>query len=291
MRARGISLIGVLLVVVSGCAEGRAGAPRAVAQGVVAQQVPRVVVAEGALPARERERLDRALGRYVAGRPGRVAVAVFDRTANVRYAFRDREPFMLASVAKVDILLALLLRRQRERRGLDAYERTLASRMIRYSDNDCAHELYLTIGGRRGLARMLHAQGVRHTTPGAGLYWGATLSRASDQVRVLERLTDPAGPVSAANRRYALGLMSSVEPSQAWGVSAAGKRVALKNGWLPADAHDGLWTVNSVGRLVVHGHEVLVAVLSERSPTMETGVATVEHVAELAVGAVTASAL
>ncbi|WP_049568184.1 serine hydrolase [Nonomuraea sp. SBT364] len=292
MRARGISLLGVLLVAVSGCAEVRAGAPRTAAQGVVAQHVPREAAGTGGeLSGEARARLDRTLGRYVKGRPGRVAVAVYDRTAGVRYAFRDREPFMLASVAKVDILLALLLRRQREHRKLDAYERTLAARMIRYSDNDCAHELYLTIGGRRGLAGMLRAQGVRHTTPGSGLYWGATMSRPSDQVRVLERLTDPAGPVSAANRRYALGLMSSVEPSQAWGVSAAGERAALKNGWLPADAHDGLWTVNSVGRLVVHGHELLVAVLSERSPTMATGVATVEHVAKLAVRAVTASAL
>ena len=72
---------------------------------------------------------------------------------------------MLASVAKVDILLALLLRAQQEGRLLDRYERTLAARMIRYSDNDCAHELYLTIGGWRGLSETLHRLGVRHTRP------------------------------------------------------------------------------------------------------------------------------
>jgi hypothetical protein len=287
MLARGFSLIGVVLMAATGCAEVKATVPRAAAaqEVVVHRRVPQV----DRLSRSERARLDRALARYLRDRAGRLAVAVYDRTADVRYAFREREPFMLASVAKVDILLALLLKTQGERRSLDGYERTLAARMIRYSDNDCAHELYLTVGGRRGLTRVLSRIGVRHTSPGAGLYWGATLSRPSDQVRVLEWLTARSGPVSAANRRYALGLMSSVAPSQAWGVSAAGERVALKNGWLPADAHDGLWTINSVGRLIVDGHELLVAVLSERNPTMETGVATVEDVARLVVRRITAA--
>jgi hypothetical protein len=104
---------------------------------------------------------------------------------------------------------------------------------------------------------------------------------------VLERLTARDGPVSAANRRYALGLMTTVAPAQAWGVGAVGERVAVKNGWLPAEEHEGLWTVNSLGRLTVGGHELLMAVLSERSPDMSTGVATVEGVARLAVQALT----
>jgi hypothetical protein len=244
-----------------------------------------------------RQALDQALGRYLGGRPGRAAVAVHDRTTGARYAFREKQPFMLASVAKVDILLALLLRAQREHHQLDTDQRRLASRMIRYSDNQCAHQLYMAIGGQSGLTRTLHRIGVRDTRPGSGLYWGSTHSSPSDQVKVLDALTDPEGLISAANRRYALGLMSSVTSSQAWGVSAAagqGKvvgqgevagqgKVALKNGWLPARVHGGLWTINSVGRLVVEGHELLVAVLSERSPAMATGIATVERVARLAV--------
>ncbi len=283
--------MGVVLVAVSGCAGETAATVHPSGRDVVAQQPPGPgpeAVArreERALPAARRQRLDRALARYLDQRPGRVAVAVYDRTTSTRYAFREREPFMLASVAKMDILLALLLRAQEERRGLDGYERTLASRMIRYSDNDCAHELYMTVGGRRGLTEVLHRVGAQHTRPGGGLYWGTTRSRPSDQVRVLEWLTDPGGPVSAANRRYALDLMSTVHPAQDWGVGAVGGQVAVKNGWLPAEEHDGRWTVNSVGRLTVTGHELLVAVLSERSPAMSTGVATVEQVARLAVRA------
>ncbi|MFI6393864.1 serine hydrolase [Nonomuraea sp. NPDC050540] len=239
------------------------------------------------LPDELRGKLDRALGRYLASRPGRAAVAVYDRVAATRYAYREREPFMLASVAKVDILLALALKAQEEGRRLTKRERSVAGRMIRVSDNDCAHDLYRAVGGRDGLTAVLREQGVRRTWPENS--WGTTRSRPSDQVKVLDRLTDPEGPLTAANRRFALELMSSVVPGQDWGVSAAAGsgQVALKNGWLPASAHDGLWTVNSVGRLQTGGHDLLLAVLSERSPAMGYGVATVEAVARLVVRTMT----
>ncbi|MBT2228505.1 serine hydrolase [Nonomuraea sp. NEAU-A123] len=289
MLLRGILL--ALVAGVSGCANGgAAAAPRAVtvaperlpeggASGAAAMRVGNAAQ----LPKTARQALDQALDHYLQGRPGRTAVSVQDLTTGVRYAFHEERSFMLASVAKVDILLALLLRAQREHRQLDAHERALADRMIRFSDNECAHDLYVAIGGQAGLTRTLHRLGVRDTRPGTGRFWGSTRSNPSDQVKVLGVLTDPDGPVSAANRRYALGLMSSVTPNQAWGVSAAGGQVALKNGWLPAEAHGGLWTINSVGRLLVADHELLIAVLSERSPDMPTGIATVERVAGLAV--------
>ncbi|WP_188192281.1 serine hydrolase [Nonomuraea sp. SYSU D8015] len=274
-----------LVAAAPGCA-----IPSTVTPPPAAAAPQRKPVMESALLPADRRALDRRLERYLRDRPGRLALAVYDRTTGARYSFREHTPFMLASVAKMDILLAFLLAKQHERRRLTGYEHRLAAQMIRTSDNDCAHELYMTIGGRHGLDRSLRRLGVEHTRPGPGLSWGATRSRPSDQVKVLEQLTDPEGPLSAPYRRYALDLMSSVAPEQAWGVSAAAPRgdVALKNGWLPADVHDGLWTINSVGRLGVRGHELLIAVLSERSPDMETGIATVEHAARLAVDALTA---
>ncbi|RVX43625.1 beta-lactamase class A [Nonomuraea polychroma] len=273
-----------LLIVAPGCAAPSSGTPRPVTV-VPHEQAP--VLAERVLPSDERRALDRTLERYLRQRPGRASVAVYNKTTGVRYAFRERTPYMLASVAKVDILLAFLLDKQRQGRQVTAYEHRLADRMIRNSDNDCAHELYMTIGGQDGLDQVLRRLGIQHTRPGPDLSWGSTRSRPSDQVKVLEQLTDPGGPLSARHRRYALKLMSSVAPEQAWGVSAASGEVALKNGWLPAQVHGGLWTINSVGRLRVRGHDLLIAVLSERSPDMETGVATVGHLAEVVAGALT----
>lgn len=282
MRVRELSLFAALLLALPGGAGTKEAAPppsRAV------QQAPEG--AESAPPADVWRSLDRRLDRYLRGRPGRAALAVHDRTTGRRYAFRERASFLLASVAKVDVLLAFLMRAGQ--RPLSAYERRLVSQMIRRSDNHCARELYAEVGGAHGLARTLRRLGVRHVEPGAATEVGYTRSRAPDQVEVLERLLVPGGPLADRARRYAMELMSSVEPSQAWGVSAAaaGGQVALKNGWLPAEQHGGLWTVNSVGRVIVAGHDLVIAVLSERSPTMEAGVATVERMARMAVAAAT----
>lgn len=279
---------GVLLV--AGCAHDLpAQTPAAAEHTVVVSQSPSRSAVTASSPRLDRSRLDRVLGRYLRQRPGRADVALYDRTEGVRYAYRGREPFLLASVAKVNILLALMLKAQREDRQLSRHERSVASSMIRHSDNQSAHELYTAIGGKDGLTRTLRRLGIDDTWPGSGLYWGATRSTPADQVRVLDLLTGVKGPVSAANRRFALHLMSTVAGDQAWGVSAAsdGGKVALKNGWIPARVHGGLWTINSVGRLSVAGHDLLIAVLSERSPSMGSGVNTVEQVARLAVKAIT----
>ncbi|MEV0588488.1 hypothetical protein [Nonomuraea sp. NPDC050310] len=235
-----------------------------------------------------RGRLDREVGRFLARRPGRASVAVYDRSTGERYAFReggqaraDREPFMLASVAKVDILLALLLSVQREHRELTGSERSLAASMIRHSDNASAATLYRRIGGRSGLTRVLRGLGVDDTWPGTGPFWGSTRSFPADQVEVLDRLTDHTGPVHARHRRFAGRLMATVVPDQAWGVGRLAKGAEVKNGWLPAQVHGGLWTVNTLGRVTMRGHELLIAVLSDHHPSMGSGVTTVGQVARL----------
>lgn len=67
------------------------------------------------------------------------------------------------------------------------------------------------------------------------------------------------------------------------GVSAAGDRWALKNGWMPRTT-TGLWDINSIGRVRADGRTCLVAVLSDGQPTKESGIALVEAVARAAVG-------
>jgi beta-lactamase class A len=247
-------------------------------------QVPGTDALEG------RVALVRRLDRYLAGRPGRASVAAWDRATGVRFSYRAQPLFLLASVAKVDILLALLLKVQDEDRQLSRNERALASQMIRYSDNLAAHALYDELGGKGGLTRRLHALGIDDIRSGSGHYWGSARSRASQQLAVLDALTSDNGPVSERNRDYAVALMSSVTPSQSWGISKAarpGDHVALKNGWLPARVHGGRWTVNSVGRIAGHHHDMLIAVLTDRSPAMAVGIATAERLAHIVARAVT----
>ncbi|GII91672.1 hypothetical protein Ssi02_19030 [Sinosporangium siamense] len=274
-------LIG-LMISVSGC--GEVASPAAAVSSPSEPATPASRALDLEMPDSGRRRLNQALNRFARSRPGTVAAAAYDRATGVGYSFRDDSAFMLASVAKVDILTALLFQAQQAGRTLTREERTLASRMIRQSDNVAAHRLYTAIGGHQGLSRVLTGLGIHNTRPGTGLLWGATLSHPSDQVRLLDVLSDPEGPLIEPHRRYAMRLMTTVTPTQAWGVSAGaakGTIVALKNGWLPAQSQGGLWTVNSIGRLTWPGHDLLIAVLSERSPTMAAGITTVERVATL----------
>jgi len=237
----------------------------------------------------QRKRLAQALDRYLKTRSGSVTVAVTDLAADrAAFAYNTRLRPVTASTVKVDIVIALLLRAQREHRALTATERALAERAIKYSDNAATTELWHRIGSGSGLAAVHKKLGLRHTRPGPGDYWGSTVTSATDRLRVLAALSPGRSPLGARNRKYLLSLMMNVTPTQAWGISAAagrGDRVALKNGWLPREADGGRWTINSIGRVRGGGHDLLIAVLSSRNASMSDGVTTVQHVAELVAAA------
>ncbi|MFC6883322.1 MULTISPECIES: serine hydrolase [Actinomadura] len=241
-----------------------------------------------------RDALTRALDRYLDGRDGRLSVSVREPSSGLGYTYGPGVRTATASIVKVDIVVALLLQARARHRDLTANERRLAERAITVSDNDAATELWRAIGGAHGLAAANRRLGLHDTHPGLGEAWGSTRTSAADQVRLLGALTRRDGPLDAAARRYVLGLMGDVTAEQAWGVSAAAGRdasVALKNGWLPREAQGGRWTVNSIGLVRDgHGRSFLVAVISERHPTMAAGVAAVEHASEAVVDALSGAA-
>jgi hypothetical protein len=160
--------------------------------------------------------------------------------------------------------------------------------MITMSDDAAASSLWRRIGAGTGLSAANRALGLTETTPGSGGAWGATTTTAADQRRLLQAVTDPAGPLSAGHRDYLLDLMSHVIDSQDWGVPAAASSQAtacqVKNGWTPFSAQFGQWTVNSIGRIVEPGHDWLAVVLSDRNTSQSAGIRTVEAAVRLAVG-------
>jgi beta-lactamase class A len=217
-----------------------------------------------------RSRLTSTLAGYLDDGSGRLAISVRDLSTGVTFGYETKLTFATASIVKADVLTALLLQAQRAGRTLTVSEKSLASRMIEYSDN--------------GLTSANHKLGLRRTVAGSGGYWGLTLTNTADQVRLLSALTSKTSPLKARNRTYALGLMQSVSSSQDWGVSAGvddDDSVALKNGWLSRATDGNTWVVNSIGR--VHGsrHNYLIAILSDHNTTMSAGVTKVEHVSKL----------
>ncbi|WP_375023182.1 serine hydrolase [Actinomadura sp. GTD37] len=229
--------------------------------------------------------LRQAVRAYLGTRPGKAGVMATDLRTGLSFGENEKGRFVTASIMKVDILSSLVLQRQRDRRALTAEQRRLAEPMIRESDNNAADALYSAAGGDGGVKKANKSFALKNTTPFAGS-WGSSLTTPADQVRLLTNLASDKSPIKAPGRRYVLGLMGSVLDEQAWGVSAAarpGEKVALKNGWTPVRHQGHGWAVNSIGRITGRDHDFLVAVCSGDSPTMEAGVSTVEHVAEMVV--------
>ncbi|WP_139275769.1 serine hydrolase, partial [Mangrovactinospora gilvigrisea] len=194
---------------------------------------------------------------------------------------------------KVDILSAVLLKAEDEKRPLTAAERGHAELMIRRSDNDATDALYTDIGYDRGLDAANRRLGLSATTAGRDKHWGLTETTAADQLRLLRLvLTDEESddnPLSPSSRSYIRSLMSTVEPDQTWGVSAADSDDSgfeLKNGWLSLDP-DGTWIINSIGIVDHDGDDVLIAVLGNKQPSEAAGIQRAEAAASAAADAVT----
>jgi hypothetical protein len=237
-----------------------------------------------------RKKLTRAIDAYLDERTSGVTVEMVDRTTGASFRYHPGGEYVTASAVKLDILMTLLLQRQRRHRTLTAAERSDASLMIRYSDNHAADRLYVQVGGASGVAAANRRFHLAHTVPVDGkckdlLCWSLTRTTASDQRRLLETLLSPKSPLNAKNRAYVLGLMGKVIKAESWGISAAarkGDKVALKNGWMTLERDAERWVIDSVGRVNGHGHDFLIAVLTWHNPTDGYGITTIQHVVELA---------
>ncbi|WP_406415665.1 serine hydrolase [Streptomyces sp. NBC_00873] len=230
--------------------------------------------------------LSRRLAPVVAATPASLSVAVLDPADGraARYGVRAGTTYDTASIVKVDILAALLLKAQDEHRGLTAQEKASAASMIRISDNASADALWRVIGEAPGLNAANGRLGLTGTTGGGDGHWGLTQTTATDQLALLSAVFGTDSPLDQASRACLRGLMGGIAAGQDWGVSAAGPVTGLKNGWLQRTA-TGRWDVNSIGLVRVDGHDRLVAVLSRGSVSMADGVQLVEKAAKAAVQA------
>ncbi|MGW3658703.1 serine hydrolase [Streptomyces sp. NPDC005151] len=235
--------------------------------------------------------LSRRLAPVVAATPASLSVAVLDPADGraARYGVRAGTTYDTASIVKVDILAALLLKAQDEHRGLTAQEKASAASMIRISDNASADALWRVIGEAPGLNAANRRLGLTGTTGGGDGHWGLTQTTATDQLALLSAVFGTDSPLGQASRAYLRGLMGGIAAGQDWGVSAAGPVTGLKNGWLQRTA-TGRWDVNSIGLVRVDGHDRLVAVLSRGSVSMADGVQLVEKAAKAAVQALDGTA-
>lgn len=212
-----------------------------------------------------------------------VSVAVLEPGTGRRAVYGSQK-HITASVAKVNILAALLLRAQREGRSLTSWETSTAASMIQSSDNDSAAALWRRIGGGPGLTDANKALGLNSTKAGPDSLWGLTRTTAEDQLTLLTAVFADHSPLSADSRDLIRTFMGRIDADQDWGVSTEGSRWHLKNGWLQR-SHSQRWAINSMGRVEAHGRTFYLVVLSHGSPSMSHGISAVERATQSAVHA------
>ncbi|MFJ6697850.1 serine hydrolase [Streptomyces sp. NPDC091272] len=212
------------------------------------------------------------------GRPGSVAVTVYEHSSRTYCALRSWDRFDSASIVKVTVLAALMWDAQKKNRALTAGERRNVDAMITKSDNNATTALWKQLGVAKVNA-FLKAAGMPATKPGSGGYWGLTQVNASEQSKLLGLITLRNNVLKDASRAYILDRMAHVVAGQRWGTPAGapGKaRVQVKNGWLPR-ATQG-WRVHSLGAFTGLGHDYTITVLSHGNKTMQQGVDTIQAV-------------
>jgi beta-lactamase class A len=227
------------------------------------------------------------LGRRFPGQ--RVTASIQDVRTGCSYHLHRDLRLTTASMVKAQVLGAVLLKAQDEHRRLDARERHDIHPMIRWSYNDpYVPDLYDDVGGVAGMDRFDERMHADHTTN--TLEFGATVTTAADRTNIARRMLYGGGPLRAAYRAVAWHYMSTVTPTQRWGITAGmrqGWTVALKNGFYPIPGHE--WRAGSSGFLrAPHSHSgYAMTVMTDDDRTQADGIRLVQQVVRRVADALT----
>lgn len=223
-------------------------------------------------------RLTAAITRAVGDRADDVSVVVHDRRSGVTVRHNPSLRNCTGSIVKALVLVGLVRARRADGRTLSNSERSLARRMITMSDNDATSALIARLGGRGALQRAARQLGMTRTQVAGS--WGRTMTTASDQALLIDKIVDGEAFTDRDDQAYVLDLMGKVVPEQAWGVGSVPEEadVALKNGWVPLTPRG--WRVNSIGHVSAPDRDYTLTMLSYDNGTMAQGVTVLDAVSK-----------
>lgn len=190
--------------------------------------------------------------------------AVYDVTHGRYYTYNADTQFIMASSAKVPIMLTFFTMVEQQHRQPTGDEVNLLTAMIENSNNDAAQALFVEIGGAGPMDAFMNGVGIDgfKANPDG---WGYSTITPLAMVRLLALLHDGTILNSAQDRQLALNLMENVETDQQVGVgdtAPANATVAMKDGWVQDT--DGLWAVNTSGIVTVGGETYIISVYTQR---------------------------
>lgn len=189
---------------------------------------------------------------------------LYDVTHGRYYTYNANTPFIMASSAKVPIMLTFFTMVEQQHRQPNGGEVNLLTAMIEHSDNDAAQALFEEVGGTGPMEAFMRGVGI-DGFKGDPDAWGWSTITPLAMVRLLTLLHDGKVLNSAQDRQLALQLMENIEPDQQVGVgdtAPANATVAMKDGWVQDP--DGLWAVNTSGIVTVGGETYVISVYTQR---------------------------
>jgi hypothetical protein len=187
----------------------------------------------------------RQVQRYLAGRPGRIAIVLHDRRTGATW----RNPaahtdLPAASTVKLAMVTDLLLRNGAGSIQLTGADWNLIYHALHESSDQAADALWAAFENGSFLARIrvfgMHS--AYFTTPGSP-YWGFMDCSAADLDHLMNYVL---GQIPAGARSYLTRRLRHVAPIQQWGVWGAGpaNHPGNKDGW---EDDGGTWITNTVG--------------------------------------------
>lgn len=213
-----------------------------------------------------------------------VTAAVYDDRTGCWYHLRPGQRVTTASVVKIEIMVAAMLRAQSQGRALTNWELANVTAMIHSSDNPAASALWGNLGGGGAMAGYGTLMGLTETAESSPT-WGLTSTTARDQAGFVHRLLQ-GGLLDENFTGLAWWELRNIRSDQRWGVRAgvpAGWEVGHKNGFY--DSRCCGWRVNSVGYVADPvGGGYSIAILSDGWSSLSQGVPMVEQVARTVAG-------
>lgn len=214
--------------------------------------------------------IDRAWS-YGKSRPGIVSMAVVDSRGRLRERKGHRR-FVSASVVKAIMLAAYLREVRAGNQALDPATRDVLTRMITYSDNGAADEIYYRLGDEP-LERL--ARRLRMRDFDVAGYWANTYLSAIDCARFMWRL---GRALPDRHERFGRMLLGGIVSYQRWGIPAgagARWRIWFKGGWRGTASGQ----LTSQMALLRHGRlRLALAILTDGNPSQLDGQKTLEGV-------------
>jgi hypothetical protein len=230
-----------------------------------------------AIPVDGFDALSPDLAKYLAGRGRNIGVVAYDVTRGVTYTYNSDGLFIMASSAKVPLMVSYLENIESQGRKPNGSEVATLTAMIEHSDNNAAQLIYDTLGYAAGQRSHMRNWGITDYQPNP-YGWGWAKWSSGDMARLLWLLQ--AGKVlNASDRDLAFYLMSHIESDQQFGVgdsAPGGAKFWMKNGWVTGP--DGEWNVNSSGIVKVGGETYIVTVYNGELGSFQQGVDIVNHV-------------